>query len=263
MSAKPENQDSGPTLALVIPTKDKIKHLKKTLPGIVFLGFDEIIVLDSSKGEREQVEQLCKSLGVRYLFANLDRLRARNAGASASTCDWVMICDDDIVIKKLNKSLFKRLATDCDFMYGGWGKDAKSHFAWIFKRSFFLDVLKGYDPHITGGDDLDITLRAKNLGRGRFVFNIGLYESETVGLNIAKDYPNKWIKNKVLYALSWYPLIRMHPFLIKNLLAADYWRLKRITRGESLGRIIYESLIDKAGAIISPIYYVIRRISER
>jgi len=264
VAAIPNEKIFSPSIALIIPTMDKSEHLRKTLPRNAALEFDEIIVVDSSKKEREQVETLCRSFGVRYVFIETDRLRARNAGVSMATCDWVMICDDDIILTKFDKQLFHKLAQKCDFMFGGWGRNAECHFAWIFRRDFFLDVLKGYDPIITGGDDLDITLRATKHGRGMFVYGIGLYESEAIGLDISRDYPSKWIKNKVLYALSWYPLIRRHPFLIRNFLLSDAWRLKNILkRRQPAIRTLFESFIDRSGAIFSPIHFLILKSKRK
>ena len=248
-----------PTLALVIPTKDKLEHLRQTLPTNASLGFDEIIVIDSSTKDKEGVEGLCKKSAVKYVFEKLDRLGARNRGAELASTEWVAISDDDIIFKRFDLSKFSELARNADFMRGGWGAKPGENYAWIFRRDFFLNTLKGYDPLITGGDDLDITLRAQKLGKEVYVFGSGLYESEAIGLGIAKDYPEKWIRNKALYALTCFPLMRRHPFLIKGFLMRDLWRARRMTKGEPVARILFESFIDRAGAIYSPAYYLLKR----
>lgn len=243
----------------MIPTKDKLQHLERTLPANSRLGFDEVLVLDSSVHEREGVQELCRRCGARYEFAAVDRLGGRNMGAELARTDWVCICDDDILFGKFDLDRLAELAKGMDFMYGGWGKSPGAHYAWIFRRDFFLDALRGYDPLITGGDDLDITLRAGKLGKGVGVFDKGVYESEAIGLDIAREYPGKWIRNRALYALTSFPLVWRHKFLVKSVLAGDVWRFRRVSKGESLGRAILESLIDRSGTIYSPLYYLVQK----
>jgi hypothetical protein len=251
------------TVALVIPTKDKLQHLERTLPTNSKLGFDEVIVLDSSTREKESVRELCRNCGARYESAAVDRLGGRNMAAEMAHTDWVCICDDDVVFSKFDLDRFAELAQGHDFMYGGWGKNPGAHYAWIFRRDFFLNTLKGYDPLITGGDDLDITLRASRTGKGIGAFDKGVYESEAIGLGIAKEYPGKWIRNRALYALTSFPLIWRHKFLVKSVLAGDVWRLRRVSNGESLGRAVLESVIDRSGTIYSPLYYLIQKRRRR
>ena len=251
------------SVALVIPTKDKLQHLEKTLPTNSRLGFDELIVLDSSTRDKQGVEHLCRKLRVRYEFAPVDRLGGRNMAAELAHTDWVCICDDDVLFTRFDLDRFAELVQGIDFMYGGWGGKPGAHYAWIFRRDFFLNTLKGYDPLITGGDDLDITLRAKEAGKGIWVFDKGVYESEAIGLNIAKEYPDKWIRNRALYALTSFPLIWRHKFLVKSVLAADVWRLRRVSKGESLGRAVLEGIIDRSGIVYSPLYYLIQSRKRR
>lgn len=252
------------TVALVIPTMDKMRYLSKTLEANSKIGFDEIVVVDSSVREKDEVETLCDALGARHFFAKLDRLSARNMAAKVAKTDWVCVCDDDIVLRQFDLKKFRELAGDLDFMIGGWGDDPPVHYAWIFRREFFLDVLRGYDPMITGGDDLDITLRAKKVGRGMFVHNSGLYKSDAIGLSIASDYPDRWIRNKALYSLTCFPLLVRHPFLFKETLLRDGWRIQRIFKGEPAGRVVFEAILDHSGTMYSPIYHLIqkRRLAE-
>jgi glycosyltransferase involved in cell wall biosynthesis len=246
------------SVSLAIPTKDKLRHLRQTLPLVAKIGFDEVIVVDSSTREKPEVQKLCSDLGVKYVFAEADRLRARNLGAELATSEWVCIIDDDIMLRKFDLDRFQELAEGKDFLMGGWVLESIGiHYAWMFRKEFFLNTLKRYDPAITGGDDLDITLRAQKLGKGEIVFFKGLYEAEPIGLGIAKDYPSRWIRNKALYALTSYPLVRGHPYLIKNVILSDYWRLKRIRKGESLAKIAFESFIDRSGTLCSPVYYAL------
>jgi glycosyltransferase involved in cell wall biosynthesis len=255
-----EAEGHGPVkVALVIPTKDKLAHLAKTLPRNSRLGFDEVIVVDSSISERKAVEELCAANGARYHFAPLDRLGARNGGVGLSTADWVCVLDDDILLTRFDMARLREVGKDLDFMIGGWGGNRESQYAWIFRRDFFLDVLHGYDPDITGGDDLDITLRAQKLGKGVMALEANLYESQALGLDIAKDYPERWIRNKVLYSLTFYPLLRRHPHLVTRFLLSDGWRAKRMLKGESPARLLFESFIERAGLVYSPAYSLVRK----
>ena len=247
------------TIALVIPTKDKLQHLEKTLPWNCQLGFDDVLVLDSSTRDKDGVRELCRRCGARYEFAAVDRLRGRNMAAELARSDWVCICDDDVLFTKFDLDMFAELAAGHDYMYGGWGMSPGSHYAWMFRRDFFLNTLKGYDQLITGGDDLDITLRAEKAGAGIGIFDKGVYESDALGLEIAKDFPGKWIRNRALYALTSFPLIWRHKFLVKSVIAGDVWRLRRVSKGESMGRAILESIIDRSGTIYSPLYYIVQK----
>ncbi len=261
--ASRESEKHGITISLVIPTKDKMKHLSRSLPTMARLGFDEVIVVDSSKVERELVGAACKENGVTYHFCDTDRLGARNLGAKLSRSDWVAICDDDIVFESFDLDRFRELAAGLDFFFGGWGVKPKVHYAWIFRRAFFLETLRGYDRDITGGDDLDITLRAGELGRGADAFQLGLYKTVTIGLDIQKDYPQKWIRNKVLYSITLFPLLMRHKQLIPNVMTSDVWRVLRIAHGEPAGRVAFESFIDRAALAFSPVYYVMKRRSRK
>lgn len=243
----------------MIPTKEKMDHLQRTLPSSAALGFDEVLVVDSSTNEKEAIEDLCKTTGARYVFAAVDRLKARNLGAKLASSDWICIADDDIIFNKFDFSKFQELAQGVDFMIGGWGMNPGAHYAWIFRRKFFLETLKGYDPLITGGDDLDITLRARKVGKGVAVYDKGLYESEAIGMKIAEDYPSKWIKNKVLYSLTFFPLLLRYPWLIKRMILVDAWRVRRIRSGEPAARVLFESFMDRAGTVYGPLYYLIRK----
>jgi hypothetical protein len=148
-------------------------------------------------------------------------------------------------------------------LYGGWGEKPTEHYAWIFRRDFFVKKVQGYDLEITGGDDLDITLRSKELGSGSDVFKAGIYLTETIGLDIAKDYPNKWMKNKVHYSLTVFPLVMRHKRLILNVIKSDAWRAQRILKGEPFLRIVFESFIDRAGLLYSPLYFLIQRLGRK
>jgi glycosyltransferase involved in cell wall biosynthesis len=247
------------SLSLVIPTKDKLGYLSRTIGSASKVGFDEIVIIDSSIKEQNEVESLCKSFGAKYLHADLDRLAARNYGAFISKSDWVAICDDDIIIHEFDMEKFSQESSKSDFLYGGWGEAPKEHYAWIFRREFFIRKIQGYDLDITGGDDLDITLRSKDLGSGIDAFKAGIYKTEAIGLDIAKDYPNKWIRNKVHYSLTVYPLVVRHKKLILSVMKSDAWRVKRILKGGPLVRIMFEGFIDRAGLVYSPIYYLIQK----
>ncbi|MCJ7606429.1 MAG: glycosyltransferase family 2 protein [Thermoplasmata archaeon] len=248
------------TVSLVVPTMDKLSYMSQTLPTNASLGFDEIIVIDSSRKERDQVRALCEKHGAMYVFEELDRLAARNRGAELASSDWVCICDDDVIIRSLDFERFRSLAAEgLDYMQGGWGQGADSHYAWIFRKGFFVDTLEGYDPEITGGDDLEITLRSQELGKGRMVYGSGLYETETIGLDIARDYPGRWIRNKVLYALTYYPLMRKHPSVALNFIKSDAWRMKSMLKGASPARVAFEGFIERAGLVYSPLYCALRK----
>lgn len=251
------------SLSLVIPTKDKLGYLSRTIPLSTKIGFDEIIIIDSSTKEAKGIEALCQEFGARYISADLDRLAARNYGACVSTSEWVAICDDDIIIHGFDLDRFSSFAATVDFMFGGWGERPTEHYAWIFRRDFFLQKLRGYDLDITGGDDLDITLRSKGQGAGIDAFKEGIYETETIGLDIVRDYPNKWMRNKVHYSLTVFPLLMRHKELIPNIFKTDAWRFQRLMRKEPVMRILFEGFIERAGLVYSPLYFLLTRSRDK
>jgi hypothetical protein len=66
-------------------------------------------------------------------------------------------------------------------------------------------------------------------------------------------------ENKVLYSLTFSPLVRRYPWLVKRMILVDFSRLRRMKSGEPVGRILFENFMDRAGTVYSPPYYLIRK----
>ena len=66
-------------------------------------------------------------------------------------------------------------------------------------------------------------------------------------------------ENNVLYSLTFSPLPRRYPWLVKRVILVDFWRLRRMKSGEPVGRILFESFVYRAGTVYSPPYYLIRK----
>ena len=148
---------------LVIPTKDRSYHLGRRLPVWDRLGFEEVIVVDSSKDpvHRKANEEACRRSGVRYIYADVNRSRARNLGAQAARGGWVFFEDDDLWgYATFHREVMDRYATKYD-----WLTARESQVLHIFNREFFLR-LGGFRENLVLGEDEDLALRAKAQGTG-------------------------------------------------------------------------------------------------
>jgi len=190
------------TVSVVIPTMDRYEILKQSLPLIVKHGFDEVIVVDSSRSDQRKMnEELCRKLGAKYYYKAANRQEARNFGVEKAKGEWVWIRDDDVkLIDAGLETLREKMASkDHDFIHAG-------AFVWIFRREFFLKI-GGYDTKLCLYDDYDISFRAKKYGRECKL-------SKPIGLSgeFEKSVRMHW-KGVFFYGLSFSNFVKKYPSL--------------------------------------------------
>jgi glycosyltransferase involved in cell wall biosynthesis len=90
-------------ISIVIPTFNRPHQLRQMLPSCLRQEVDEIVVVDD--GSREPIEPVVHELAgadarvrVVRLAKNRGSPAARNAGADASTGDFVLFVDDDVLL---------------------------------------------------------------------------------------------------------------------------------------------------------------------
>jgi glycosyltransferase involved in cell wall biosynthesis len=96
-SPPPINQNSIPTVTIVICTRNRVDDLRKCLEAIARLDPkpDEVLIVDNTKGDKA-VEALALEFSVRYSIEPVSGLsRARNRGIAESKSEIVAYLDDD------------------------------------------------------------------------------------------------------------------------------------------------------------------------
>lgn len=85
-------------IAAVIPVYNGAAFLRKAIESVLAQTspVDELVILDDGSTDNTRAVALSYGQQVRYLFqGNRGLAAARNAGAAASTCDWVAFLDSD------------------------------------------------------------------------------------------------------------------------------------------------------------------------
>jgi glycosyltransferase involved in cell wall biosynthesis len=91
--------DSSPTFAIVVPAYNEAHNLPHTLPNLTAAIAaaplpGELIVVDNNSSD--DTAEVARKLGARVVFEPVNQIsRARNAGARASTSDYLVFVDAD------------------------------------------------------------------------------------------------------------------------------------------------------------------------
>lgn len=103
---------SDPSFSIVVPTFRRPDALRETLAALLALDYDperyEIIVVDD--GDDGSAERVLESLGGPRVPVRLERqnrqgaARARNRGATLADGEFVLFCDDDMVVSQSDLS---------------------------------------------------------------------------------------------------------------------------------------------------------------
>ncbi|HEX9567546.1 MAG TPA: glycosyltransferase family A protein [Thermoplasmata archaeon] len=200
--------ETTPKLAsIVIPTLNRRLLLERRLPIICSAGFDEVIVVDSTRSipETEKTRELCLRLGARYVPARLGRSAARNLGASIASAEWVFFCDDDgYVVSKISREVLRSAAQGYDALVFA------NHLVWIFRQPFFV-ALGGYRENLVAGEDDDITRRA--LGSGRVGSAEGIVQGYIIAPDSVERHSDQWrrLRNQLEYGMTMATFALQHP----------------------------------------------------
>src|SRR3989442_10992122 len=146
--------ETGPRIAsAVIPTLNRHLLLERRLPVICSAGFDEVLVVDSTRSSREieKTRELCLRLGAPYVQRKIGRSAARNLGTSIASTEWIFFCDDDgYVVSRGSRQRLREATQRYDALVFA------NHLIWIFRQQFFArlggdksNLLAGGDGHTT------------------------------------------------------------------------------------------------------------------
>lgn len=244
---------------LVIPTLNRYPILAARLPKMATVGFDEILVVDSTKSgtDVERTRTLCARTGAEYIHESCGRSRARNLGASYAEGRWILFCDDDgYVVSRLDRERLSHLPSEVDFL------TLEGHLAWMFRRDFFLQI-GGYDEGLVAGEDDELTRRAFRLGHRASADGIvtgavqSLSESE-----LAWDRFRR-LRNHFEYGITALAFASRHPSR-GSVLRASFRKALALGKGESPYGLVFRiagSILLIIGLLGSPIYYVKYRIN--
>jgi glycosyltransferase involved in cell wall biosynthesis len=172
--------DAPPRIAAVTTCKGRLEHLKQTLPRLMALPFEEVVVVDFDcpEGSGDWAEANCP--GVRVVRVTGEPIfhcaRARNLGGAATTAPWLLFIDVDVLVAPellnvvgplLGEGQFSRaqpLAKEC------WGT--------IFVARADYEAVGGYDEVFRnwGGEDDDLVWSLTRIGRQEVGFPGALVE---------------------------------------------------------------------------------------
>jgi glycosyltransferase involved in cell wall biosynthesis len=160
------------TICLVTTSKGRLHHIEQTLPLMLALGADEVIVVDYGcpDGTSEWVEANHPEARVLRITddSSFNASRARNLGAATSHCDWLVFIDADVkaapgwvawMRKNLQAGNFYRATRIGD------ARVPETFGTWICARSDF-ERIGGYDEVFRGwgGEDHDCYRRLDAIG---------------------------------------------------------------------------------------------------
>jgi len=170
----------APRIAAVTTCKGRLEHLKQTLPRLMALPFDEVVVVDYDcpQGSGDWAEANCP--GVRVVRVteapSFHCARARNLGAAATRAPWLLFIDADVLVEPDVLSVVRPLLRPGKFSRAA--PLAKECWGTIFVSRADFDAVGGYDEVFRnwGGEDDDLVWSLKRIGRREVGFPGALVE---------------------------------------------------------------------------------------
>jgi len=241
----------------VIPTLNRRLLLERRLPVICSAGFDEVIVVDSTRSsqETEKTRELCLRLGATYVQRKIGRSAARNLGASIASAEWVFFCDDDgYVVSRVSRERLREATQRYDALVFA------DHLIWIFRKQFFAR-LGGYKSNLVAGEDDDITRRA--LSSGRVGLAEGIVQGHIIPLNSVERHSDQWrrLRNHLEYGMTMAIFALEHPSP-KSVILASVRRMRQIAKSgeETAGVKVAGILMLGLGIALTPTHLVYRSV---
>ena len=181
-------------ISVIVPAFNEEKVLGATLAEIkaaanAFLarGWQfELIVCDNNSTDR--TADIARAAGARVIFEPVNQIsRARNAGASIATGDWLVFVDADshpgeklfadvatqiasgktlaggVVVRMDETNLTTQLLTQVWTCISRWGKLMAGSF--IFVEAAAFRQIGGFSRELYAGEEIDLSQRLKKLGR--------------------------------------------------------------------------------------------------
>ncbi len=97
------NRAKKPSLSVVIPAFNEARYIARTLKSVLrakaqYQGLVEVIVVDNNSSD--ETAAISRALGAAVVFERVNQIaRARNAGATAATGDYLIFIDADTTIE--------------------------------------------------------------------------------------------------------------------------------------------------------------------
>jgi glycosyltransferase involved in cell wall biosynthesis len=263
-------RSQGVSVSVVVPTRNSARHVVACLESIRAQTHErvEVVAVDnySSDGTPELVEPLVD----RLLSVGPERSAQRNAGARASSGDYLLFVDSDMVLEPdvvgecvetaradpagRTIAVIPELSVGTGF----WARckalerscyvgEETIEAARFFPRAFFLE-LDGFDEHLPAGpEDWDLHERARLAGAR--VMRTSAYIQHDEGALRLKHT----LAKKFHYGGSMGAYIRRHPALARRQLLIRpaflrHWRRLASEPGLAAGMMFMKSLEFLAGA---------------
>ncbi len=241
------------TIALVVPTRNRLEYLRPRVPIWSRAGFDQLIVVNTPTDPSiaSEIERLCRSHRFQYLETPRTlrdlRSKARNTGATFASTDWVLFSDDDDaeVIGKLDRTAFDRAANGRDWLAG-----EKGDIVVIHRRSSFL-LFGGYPEDMVASEDTIMSNRARRAGRGG---PLGSVFTNRVGIpDVPREEPMNRARAHFWYSLT-LPLFFSRTPSFEPAIASDARRILGLARRALMGdpRSLVYMILYLAGRALSP-----------
>jgi glycosyltransferase involved in cell wall biosynthesis len=158
------------SVSLVVTCKDRLSHLRQTLPTFLAQSFSKIIVIDyaCSQGSSDWVRSLNANVIIKRVDddPNFCLSRARNASFDLIDTDLILFIDADVKLKNNfdqwirdnvgNMNSFFVASRPCDYSLYGTLLCPTVHFQ---KVGMYDEVYRAW-----GGEDTDLYLRLGRLG---------------------------------------------------------------------------------------------------
>jgi glycosyltransferase involved in cell wall biosynthesis len=174
-------------ISIVVPAFNEERLLSSTLDSIskAAHGLDhELIVCDNNSTDR--TAEIARAHGAKVVFEPVNQIsRARNAGASAATGDWLVFVDAD---STPSRALFEEMVSvmpgcigggstvdlgnarlDVRMWVGLWNATSRG-LSWaagsfIFCRADSFRAIGGFSTDLYAAEEIDLSRRMKKLGR--------------------------------------------------------------------------------------------------
>ncbi len=244
------------TLALIVPTRNRVEYLRVRIPVYARAGFDQVIIVDTptDPARAEELRALCAKYGVQYVgtpstFRDL-RSKARNLGAKVAKTAWIFFLDDDVYAPiGIDWAAFESAAKDRDWLAGPRGDIVVIH-----RRDAFLRF-GGYPEDMVASEDDIMSNRARRCGRGgplhsRWITTIGFDERP-------RNEPINRARSLFWYSLTLpaFFLRTSHFALAVGSDARRLLRLGRVSLSGSFVSLVYLS-VYVVGRLLSPLHLI-------
>lgn len=159
-------------ISAVVTCKGRLEHLAQTLPALHQSGVKEIILVDYDCPDKCGLWAESKFPSVKVIYVSdkplFNRSDARNTGARAASCEWLLFIDADVHPRPAFSSWAeKSLVANRIYLCEDSGSPPINRMPGIILTPrFAFEKVGGYDTHFIGwgGEDEELNWRLSRLG---------------------------------------------------------------------------------------------------